>query len=189
MDESRGTPYGPDQPPIEVKAEKFDVTPEKFLGAFTVFAPNVMKSPGQFIDVTSGIYALEWDAWPPTVVVTQIVLANQPAPGAHPPQTVSSSVTVMGYGFRPAVPVRLKWNNAFGFAGASIPLPDGSPDTHGRFGLVLQHAAVPKAKKDWYWEMMNQLVLVAQQYRSNGSIENYADFRAVPPHVLWQWVP
>ncbi|MEO8430812.1 MAG: hypothetical protein ABI592_04825 [Acidobacteriota bacterium] len=176
-------------PRIEVQGRNFDVTIEQFLGVFTNFAPTVRKNPAQVFDAAREIYALAWDAWAPTVAVTEIVVTTQPAPAGHPPQTVSSSVKVVGFGFRPGVPVRLKWNNAWGFPGTSVALPDGVPDSHGRFGLVLQHATIPKAGKSWVWEQMNQLVLVAQQPRPNGSIENYADYRPVPPHVLWQWVP
>lgn len=135
------------------------------------------------------IFSLAWDRWPPTVSVTEIVMSTQPAPGSHPPQSVASSVSVIGFGFRPGVPVRLKWNNAWGFSGTFVPLPDAVPNTGGRFALVLQHTTIQKPGKNWVWEQQNQLVLVAQQLRPNGSIENSDDYRPVPPHVLWKWVP
>src|SRR6188472_4246660 len=39
------------------------------------------------------------------------------------------------------------------------------------------------------WEPQNQLVLVAQQRRADGSLEFSAGYRPVPPHVLCQWIP
>jgi len=75
---------------------------------------------------------------------------------------------------------------------ATIPVVIGDMTTAsvpGRFSLVLHHTVVPKSGKDWVWEQNNQLVLVAQQRRPNGSIEFQDDYRPIPPHVLWQWIP
>lgn len=191
MDDSNGPPTNEreEELKIEVHAETMEVTVEQFLGGLTVFGSHFGGHSTKLVDAVREIYVLPWDSWTPTVAVTQIMLTTQPAPGAHPPQSVSSSVNVMGFGFRPGVPVRLKWNNAWGFPGTSIPLPDGLPDSRGRFALVLQHTTIQKPGKNWIWEQQNQLVLVAQQLRANGSIEHQADYRPVPPHVLWKWVP
>lgn len=174
---------------IVVRAEAQEVTLERFVEGVTIFGAPVRSYSSNLLDAVKEIYALAWDRWPPTIAVTQIVLTTQPAPGSQPPQSVSSSVSVMGLGFRPGVPVRLKWNNAWGFPGTSVPLPDAMPNGAGRFALVLQHTTISKPGKNWVWEQPNQLVLVAQQLRPNGSIENEADYRPVPPHILWKWVP
>ena len=179
----------PAPPGFQVRAEPQEVTREKFLEGLTVYGNPVRGYGSRLVDAMTPIYELSWDFWPPTIWVNQILLAVAPAAGANPPQTVTSAVAVFAMGFRPGVAVNLKWNNALGFPGASVPLPDGVPDSHGRFSLTLHHTAVAKRAKDWYWEELNQLVLVAQQRRPDGFIEIEADFRPVPPHVLWQWIP
>ena len=189
MDEAKGSHDQQDQYKFEVHAKVLELTPEDLAAGITLFGAPLPKLSLKMIDVVKESPSVGWDFWPPTIAVTRIMLATQPAPGGNPPQTVSASVTVVGFGFRPGVHVRLKWNNAWGFPGTSIPLPDGVPNSGGRFSLLLQHTTVPKAGKDWVWEQMNQLVLVAQQLRSNGSIEFDVSYRPVPPHVLWQWVP
>ena len=189
------TPAGPPndatRPPsgFQVRAEPQELTLEKFTAGATVFDLPIRGYGSKLVDAMKEIYQISWDFWPPTIWVDQILVNATPAAGAHPPQNVTTDVSVFGLGFRPAVPVNLKWNNAFGFPGASVPLPDATPDSHGRFGLVLHHTTIPKPAKDWYWEYMNQLVLVAQQRRPDGFIEFEDDFRAVPGHVLWKWIP
>ena len=175
---------------FQVRAEPQEITLEKLMGGMTLFGNTPIRGYGsRLIDATKEIFEVTWERWPPTIWVNQIVLSVQPAAGANPPQTVTTSVGVVGLGFRPAVPVNLKWNNAWGFPGTSVPLPDGVPSNSGIFGLTLHHTTVRKSAKDWVWEYLNQLVLVAQQRRGDGSIEFQADYRAVPPHVLWQWIP
>jgi len=174
---------------FEVRAEPLELTLEKFVAGTSIFGSPIRDFSSRFIDATKEIFQISWEFWPPTIWVDQILVNATPAAGAHPPQNVKTDVSVFGLGFRPGVPVNLKWNNAFGFPGASVPLPDGIPDSHGRFGLVLHHTTVSKPAKDWYWEYMNQLVLVAQQRRPDGFIEFEDDFRAVPGHVLWKWIP
>ena len=174
---------------FQVRAEPQELTLEKFVAGASIFGSPIRGYSSRFIDATKEIYEISWEFWPPTIWVDQILVNSTPASGAHPPQNVTTAVSIFGLGFRPAVPVNLKWNNAFGFPGASVPLPDATPDSHGRFGLVLHHTTVAKAAKDWYWEYMNQLVLVAQQHRPDGFIEFEDDFRAVPGHVLWKWIP
>ena len=81
-------------------------------------------------------------------------------------------------------------DNAWGFPGTSVALPDGVPEQRRPLLTpVAAHGGSEGEKEDRVWEQMNQLVLVAQQLRPNGSIEFSADYRPVPPHVLWQWVP
>ena len=174
---------------FEVRAEPLELTLEKFVAGTSIFGSPIRDFSSRFIDATKEIFEISWEFWPPTIWVDQILVNATPAAGAHPPQNVKTDVSVFGLGFRPGVPVNLKWNNAFGFPGASVPLPDGIPDSHGRFGLVLHHTTIAKPAKDWYWEYLNQLVLVAQQRRPDGFIEFQDDFRAVPGHVLWKWVP
>jgi len=174
---------------LQVRAEKQEFTLEHFMGGLTVQGVPIRGYSSRVLDSMREVYELSWDFWPPTIWVTQILLATQAAAGSNPPQTVTTSVSVSAMGFRPSVAVKLKWNNAWDFPGFSVPLPDGVPDSHGRFALVLHHTTVPRRGPTWYWEQNNQLVLVAQQHAADGSIENYSDYRPVPPHVLFQWIP
>jgi len=175
-------------PGFQVRAEPQELTLEKLVAGATIYDLPI-RGFAHVFDAMKEIFELSWERWPPTILVNQILVAAQGAPGANPPQTVTTSVTVFGLGFRPGVPVNLKWNNAWGFPGTSVALPDGVPDSNGRFSLILHHTVVPKSGKDWVWEQNNQLVLVAQQRRPNGSIEFQDDYRPIPPHVLWQWIP
>jgi hypothetical protein len=174
---------------FQVRAEAQELTLEHLAAGATVFDLPILGFGSKLVDAMKEIYQVSWEYWPPTIWVSQILVNSTPAAGANPPQNVTTTVSVFGLGFRPGVPVNLKWNNAIGFPGATVPLPDATPDSHGRFGLVLHHTTVTKAAKDWYWEYMNQLVLVAQQHRPDGSIEFDDDFRGVPGHVLWKWIP
>ncbi len=176
-------------PKIEVRAEAQEFTLEHFVSGLTLYDVPIRGFGSKLFDAMKEIYEVSWEFWPPTIWVNQIFLTTTPAPGSNPPQTVRTDVSVSGMGFRPGVAVKLKWNNAWGFPGTSVALPSGTPDSHGRFSLVLHHATVQKRGKDWIWEENNQLVLVAQQYAPSGAIEFYDDYRPVPPHVLWQWIP
>ena len=191
MKNPSGTPTDEPRMPsgFQVRAEPQEFTLEKFLGGTSVYGQPIRGYSTRLFDAMKELYELTWDRWPPMIWVSQIVLAVAPAPGAHPPQEVTTDDSIVGMGFRPGVPVNLKWNNAFGFPGGSVFLPDATPDSGGRFGLLLHHTTVTKASKDWYWEENNQLVLVAQQRRPDGSIEFEESYRPVPPHVLWKWIP
>ena len=127
--------------------------------------------------------------WPTMVMVTRIALTVDPAPGDDPPQTVWSRVSLLGSGWKTDLPVSLKWNNAFGFPGASIALPTATVDSRGFFGLDVVQKTVHRRHADFYWELNNQLVIVAQQKNASGMIVLDAYERGIPPHVVWQWVP
>jgi hypothetical protein len=92
-------------------------------------------------------------------------------------------------GWQTGVPVLLKWNNAWGFVGVSIPLPSATVDSQGFFAMDVIHQTVHRRHAEFYWELNNQLVLVAQQKDQNGLIVRSADERGILPHVIWQWVP
>lgn len=126
--------------------------------------------------------------FPTAIYVTRIMLSVDAAPAEDPPQHVTSRVSFFGTGWEPGRPVSLKWNNAFGFPGASIALGDAMPGSNGMFRIDAVHTAVHRRHADFYWGDNLQLVIVAQQKAPSGKIERYADQRGIPPHVIWQWV-
>lgn len=173
---------------LGIRSESFEITPELVAANLTFGGSQVMKLPGEMISAVERIWLDRDFTWPTTIAVTRISLSVDPEPGAEPPETVWSRVSILGTGWDPDRPVSLKWNNAFGFPGASIALPDAQPGQSGFFGADVVLKTVRKRHSDFVWEHNNQLVLVAQQKAQNGQILKSADQRAIPPHVVWQWI-
>ena len=98
MDDAKSSHDQQDQYKFEVHAKVLELTPEDLVAGITVFGAPLPKVSTKLIDVVK-FNSIAWDSWTPTIAVTQIMLATQPAPGGHPPQTVSASVTVVGFGF------------------------------------------------------------------------------------------
>lgn len=173
----------------EISATQLEVTPELVASHLTIGGGRVMKWPASISDRFAveriDIHLL----MPTTISVSRITLIVDPAPGANPPQTVWSRVAIFGTGWDPSRPVSIKWNNAFGFPGASIPLPDATPNSGGMFAMEVVHKTVHRRHSDFYWDLNLQLVLVARQTHPNGAPLLDADERGIPPHVIWQWVP
>lgn len=174
---------------LEISAHPVETTQEYLAKTLTVSGGRLRDLRGgfsEFFDPSRIEAAL---IWPTAIWATRIVLTVNPAPAEDPPQQVSSRVSFFGTGWEPGRPVSLKWNNAFGFPGASIPLPDAMPGSNGFFAIDVVHKTVHKRHGEFYWEFMNQLVIVAQQKAPSGQILRSADQRGIPPHVIWQWVP
>jgi hypothetical protein len=173
----------------EIRAEPVNVTPELIIANLTLGGSRVMKWPPDVLGkIRPGILDPHV-LWPTMVMVTRIVLIVDPAPTDDPPQTVWSRVSLFGAGWQTGFPVSLKWNNAWGFPGTSIPLPTAAVDSAGFFAMDLVHKTVHRRHTDFLWEYLNQLVIVAQQKNQSGQIILTADERGIPPHVIWQWVP
>ena len=181
---------------IEMRFEPLEVTPELLMKGLTLWnTPMKGEVASRLLDRIRELLELPWDAWEPTVGVSQISVSSEPTPVPTPwtpPEVTRARVSIFGYGFAPGVPVLTKWNNAFGFpdngVGAnSIKLQSPVPDANGRFAYQVVHRGVPRAAQDWRWGANEQLVLVAQQ----GLPPNWrqAARRYIPPHVLWQWIP
>ena len=173
---------------LDARAEPFEITPTMVAANLSFGGNQVMQLPGEMMSAVERIWLDANFTWPTTISITRITLDVTPAPGAEPPQEVWSRVSIMGTGWSPDSPVSLKWNNAFGFPGASIALPDAQPGATGFFGTEVILKTVPRRAADFVWEQNNQLVLVAQQRAESGQIMHEADQRAIPPHVVWQWI-
>ncbi len=173
---------------LGAKSEPFEITPSMVAANLSFGGNQVVQLPGEMMSAVERIWLDANFTWPTTISVTRIMLTVEPAPGGDPPQQVWSRVSIMGTGWAPDRPVSLKWNNAFGFPGASIPLPDARPGKNGFFGIDVVIKTTPRRGADFVWEQNNQLVLVAQQRADNGQIQREADQRAIPPHVVWQWM-
>ena len=169
---------------LGISSEPFEITAE-------LVAANLSFGGGQLPDeMMSAVERIWLDkdfTWPTTLAVTRVMLSVDPSPDSEPPQEVSSRVSILGTGWATDRPVSLKWNNAFGFPGASIALPDAQPDENGFFGVEVVMKTTPRRHSDFVWEHNNQLALVAQQMDEDGQIEHSAAERAIPPHVIWQW--
>ena len=173
---------------LGIRSETFEITPDLVAANLSFGGSQVMKLPGEMVSAVERIWLDPDFVWPTTVSVTRISLSVEPEPGSEPPEQVWSRVSILGTGWATDSPVSLKWNNAFGFPGASIALPDAQPGQSGFFGVDVVLKATPKRHPDFVWDYNNQLVLVAQQKASSGQIVRSADQRAIPPHVVWQWV-
>jgi hypothetical protein len=183
---------------IEMRFEPLEVTPDLFLGGLTVWdAPISGGVATRLSEGIRGLLELPWDAWPPTIRVTQISISTQsvvvPTPWS-PPEVTWARVSIVGFGWAPNSPVITKWNNAFGFPdngeGAnSIKLQTPVPDANGRFAFQTIHRAVVRPADEWHWEANAQLVIVARQGQPGSPVYRNAYQRFIPPHVLWQWVP
>jgi len=169
---------------LGISSEPFEVTAE-------LVAANLSFGGGQLPDEMMGAVERIWldkeFTWPTTLAVTRIMLSIEPSPDTEPPQEVWSRVSILGTGWAADHPVSLKWNNAFGFPGASIALPDAQPDENGFFGIDVMMKTTPRRHSDFVWEHNHQLALVAQQTDEDGQLDNSAAQRAIPPHVIWQW--
>jgi hypothetical protein len=188
--------YAPTE--IEMRFEPLEVTADLVMDGLTLWnTPIKGEVATRLSDAIRGLLAVPWDAWPPTVGVSQISISTQPNPVPtpwQPPEVTWARVSIFGFGFAPGVPVNTKWNNAFGFPdngeGAnSIKLQSPIPDANGRFAFQVMHRGVPRPANEWRWEANLQLVLVAQQGDAGTPNWRYAHQRYIPPHVLWQWVP
>jgi hypothetical protein len=180
---STPTPYP------EITAKPLEVTPELIASHLTIGGSRVMKWPPSAIEQFAA-GQIDIHRWMPTTIsVSRITLMVDPAPGAEPPQTVWSRVTIFGTGWDRNRPVALKWNNAWGFPGTSIPLPDAAPGPGGIFSMEVVHKTVHRRHSEFYWDHNLQLVLVARQTHPNGAPLLDAHQRGIPPHVIWQWVP
>jgi hypothetical protein len=177
------------QPLPQIRAEPIDVTPDLIIANLTVGGSRVMKWPPDVVQLLKPGIINPNIIWPTTVMVTRIVLTIDPAPAQDPPQMLTSRVSLFGTGWNTGFPVALKWNNAWGFAGTSIPLPSATVDSQGFFAMDVIHQTVHRRHADFYWELNNQLVIVAQQRDQSGLIVRSAYERGIPPHVIWQWVP
>ena len=173
---------------LGIRSDSFEVTPELVSENLTFGAGHLMKLPAEMISAMERIWLDRDFVWPTTISITRISLSVDPAPGEEPPQEVWSRVSILGTGWSKDRPVSLKWNNAFGFPGASIALPDAQPTETGFFGVDVVLRTTHRQHADFVWDYNNQLVLVAQQKAQSGQIERSADQRGVPPHVVWQWV-
>ncbi|MCY7326301.1 MAG: hypothetical protein LH605_09250 [Microbacteriaceae bacterium] len=169
---------------LGISSEAFEVT-AGLVAANLTFGGGQL--PGEMISTVERIWLDKDFIWPTTITVTRIMLSAEPSADTEPPQEVWSRVSILGTGWATDRPVSLNWNNAFGFPGASITLPDAQPDPAGFFGLDVVLKTTPRRHSDFVWDHNNQLVLVAQQKAKDGQIENSAAQRAIPPHVVWQW--
>jgi hypothetical protein len=187
---------------IEMRFEPLEVTPDLVMNGLTLWdTPIRGEAVTRLRDGIRELLELPWDAWAPTVGVSEISISTEPSPVTSPwgPHEVTwARVSIFGYGFIPAaaggVGVTTKWNNAFGFPdngeGAnSIYLQSPLPDANGRFAFQVLHRGVRRPAKEWRWELNNQLVLDAQQRQPDIADWRRAHQRGIPPHVLWQWVP
>jgi hypothetical protein len=184
---------------IEMRFEPLAVTPQLLINGLTLWnAPINWDAAARLRDrIQDLLYDLPWDAWAPTVGVSEISISTEPTlvpTPWTPPEVTRVRVSIFGAGFQPGVPVLTKWNNAFGFPDNgvgrnSIQLQSQTPDANGRFAFRVVHRGVARAAQDWRWEANLQLVLVAQQGEVGTSSWREAAQRYIPPHVLWQWVP
>ena len=194
----KDAPVQYDPADLEMRFEPLEVTPELFATGLTLWnTPVKAKVASKLNDAIRGLFALPWEAWPPTIGVTQISVSTEPRitfePGV-PPEITWARVSIFGFGWKPGAPVITKWNNAFGFPdngeGAnSIKLQTPIPDSGGRFAFQTIHRGVPRAAKDWLWGDNVQIVLVARQGTPGSPDFLQAHQRYIPPHVLWQWIP
>ena len=187
-----------DSAEIEMRFEPLEVTPDLIAAGLTLWnTPIKAKVASHLDDVIRGIFELGWEAWPPTVGVSQISVSTEPrviATAGAPPEVTWARVSIFGFGFAPGSPVTTKWNNAFGFpdngVGAnSIKLQSPVPDANGRFAFQTIHRGVLRAAADWLWQPNQQLVIVAQQGVPGSPSWREAAQRYIPGHVLWQWIP
>jgi hypothetical protein len=183
---------------VGMRFEALDVTPELLAKGLTLWGGSLdgtvaARLAGRFHDLLE----VEWHVWPATIRVTEISVSTEPRTlpvAGLPPEVTWARVSIFGSGFRPGVPVEVKWNNAVGFpdngvGSNSILLQSPVPDAHGRFAYQVIHRGKVRAAQDWLWEANRQLVLVAQQGLPGDPDYRYADQRYIPPHLLWQWVP
>src|SRR5262245_44238962 len=126
---------------LDIRSEPVHVTPELIVANLTLGGSSV-RWPPQILTRLHHDVLDPHVKFPLTVKVTRIFLSIDPAPTADPPQTVWSRVSIFGGGWGHAFPVSLKWNNAFGFAGASIPLPPVTVDSGGFFRVDVVHKTV-----------------------------------------------
>src|SRR4029077_11723540 len=96
-----------------------EITPQLLLNGLTLWdSPITGKAADHLRDRIEGIFQLPWDAFTPTVGVSQISVSTEPrllSIAGLPPEITWARVGIFGYGFAPGVPVLTKWNNAFGF--------------------------------------------------------------------------
>jgi hypothetical protein len=187
--EGKGLEEFANQPLPKIRAEQIEVTPDLIIANLTLGGSRVMKWPSDVAQLFREGIINPNILWPTMIKVSRIVLIVDPAPGQDPPQLVTSRVSLFGAGWQTAFPVSLKWNNAFGFPGASITLPAATVSSAGFFALDVIHQTVHRRHADFYWDFNLQLVIVAQQKDQSGKIVLSADERGIPPHVIWQWVP
>jgi hypothetical protein len=183
---------------IEMRFEPLEVSPQLVMDGLTLWNTPIKGTALQSLRAgINELFEMSWEVLPPTIGVSQISISTEPnlfpTPWA-PPEVTWARVSIFGYGFAPGVPVRTKWNNAFGFpdngVGAnSIALQSPVPDAKGRFAYQVIHRGVARPAAEWLWEGNLQLVLVAQQGQPGSSDWRQAHQRYIPPHVLWQWVP
>lgn len=169
---------------LGISSTPFEVTAD-LVAANLTFGGGQL--PDEMLSAVERIWLDKDFSWPTTLAVTRIMLSVEPSPDTEPPQEVWSHVSILGTGWASDRPVSLIWNNAFGFPGASIALPDAQPDQHGFFGVDVVMKTTPRRHSDFVWEQNNQLVLVAQQRDEHGQVEHSAAQPAIPPHVIWQW--
>lgn len=172
---------------LGIRSEPFEVTPALVAANLSFGGTQVMNIPGEMVSAVERIWLDNEFTWPTTISITRITLAVDDAPDADTPQTVWSRVSILGTGWVDERPVSLAWNNAFGFADATISLPDVQPTPTGFFGVDVIMKTSPKHHADFVWDQNNQLVLVAQQKTESGEVLRGADQKAIPPHVVWQW--
>lgn len=173
---------------LGIRSNPFEVTPEIVAANLTFGGGQVMTLPDEMISAMGRVWLDSAFDWPTTISITRIALDGEPSIGTGSPHEVWSRVSILGTGWAVDRPVSLTWNNAFGFSGASIALPDAQPTDRGFFGVDVVLKTTPRHHADFVWEYNSQLVLVARQKASNGKIQRSADQRGVPPHVVWQWV-
>lgn len=173
---------------LELAAEPFEITSELVAANMFASAHDTIELPEEMKSTVERIWRDADFAWPTTISITRVTFTVEDAPGEEPPQRVWSRVSVLGTGWAADRPVSLKWNNAFGFPGASITLPEAQPTDNGFFGVDLILKTTPRKNAEFVWEANNQLVLVAQQKADNGQIMRETEQRNLPPHLVWQWV-
>ena len=141
---------------LETRFEPLEFTPELMMSGLTLWnTPVKSRVASHLSDAIRELFELSWEAWPPTVGVSQISVSTESqvlAIAGAPPEITWARVSIFGFGFAPGVPVTTKWNNAFGFprqwcrreldqvavAGArrerSLRVPDDSPRRAARGG-------------------------------------------------------
>lgn len=173
---------------LELSAEPFEVTSELIAANLFASAHDAIELPEEMKSTVERIWRDADFSWPTTISVTRITLSVDDVAGAEPPQSVYSRVSVLGTGWDAQRPVFLRWNNAFGFPGESIALPEVQPTDNGFFGIDLILKTTPRKNAQFVWEANNQLVLVAQQKTDTGQVTRETEQRGLPPHIVWQWV-
>lgn len=183
-----GIEGAPEPIDLKISVEPFEITADMVVANLFASAHDAIELPEEMKGTVERIWRDADFTWPTTISVTRITLSSEDAEGAEPPQHLWSRISILGTGWVDDRPVVLTLNNAFGFPGASIELTHVQPSNNGFFGIDLILRTTPRKHAEYVWGAENQLVLVAQQKSDEGRIVRETEQRALPPHLLWQWV-